>query len=165
MGPLPPGRLTFPNRLKPGLQNDKQTDKPTNRPMKIRSIHITAGRGFNHPREQFANFKFDLHLQAELEEGEDPAAALVRLQEQGEQAAEAHKARILEDIERKAKIEQALETIAFERRKAFDNDASKTRIAEAEAVLAKLTATPCLLGNKIVHPGHPDHPDTEDFGS
>ena len=130
--------------------------------MKIRSIHVTAGRGFNHPREQYANFKFDLHLQAELEEGEDPARAVVKLQEHAETAAEAHKARILEDIERKEKIESALQTIEYERRKNFDNEASKARITEAEAILAKLTATPCLLGNKLVHPGHPDHPATNE---
>lgn len=130
--------------------------------MKIRTIHVTAGRGFNHPREQFANFKFDLHLQAELEEGEEPAAALIKLQEHAETAAEAHKSRILDDVERKAKIEQALEAIAYERRRVSDTEAGKARIAEMEAVLAKLTATPCLLGNKIIHPGHPDHPATDE---
>lgn len=43
--------------------------------MKITRIHASAGRTFNHPTEQYANFRFDLHFEAEIEDGEDPLEA------------------------------------------------------------------------------------------
>lgn len=131
--------------------------------MKIRNIQITAGRGFNHPREAYANFKFDLTLQAELEEGEDAGAALVALQTQGERAAEQYKEKILADVERAAQIQALAENLAFEKRKAFDSEVSQKRIAEMEERLAALTSTPLLLTDKTIPAGHIDHPDTQEF--
>lgn len=136
--------------------------------MKTTHIHVTAGRGFNHPHEQYANFKFDLHLQATLEEGEEPAAALATLQAQAEQAAEAHKARILDDVERLRLIKQGEEALARLKRQKKQQLDVDPQIAECEAALAKLTSTPLMLGDKIIHPGHADHPATDEvdyFGS
>lgn len=127
--------------------------------MKIHTLHVTAGRGFNHPYEQYANFKFDLHLQATLEEGEEPAAALATLQAQAEQAAESHKARILDDVKRLNLIEDGERTLASLRRRKKEQQEVDPQIAECEAALAKLTSTP--LGDKIIHPGHADHPATD----
>lgn len=132
--------------------------------MKITHIYVTAGRGFNHPREQYSNFKFDLQLQGELEPGEDPAAALVKLQQEAEQAAEAHKACILSDIERQATIQAVLGNLEYEKRKAFDSEASKATVAKLEEQLTALTSRPLMLAGKAVHAGHPDHPDTDIFG-
>ena len=131
--------------------------------MNITRIAVTAARGFNHPYEQFANFKFDLHFNAELDPGEDPNEALILLQSRAEEQAEAHKARILADLQRQRDVTLVVEAIEFERRKAFDNEASKKRMAELEAKLSELTATPLLLAPKQIHPGHADHPETFNY--
>jgi len=130
--------------------------------MNITRISVTAARGFNHPYEQFANFKFDLHLDAELALGEDPIQALTQLQSEAEQAAEAHKAAILADLERKREIASVVEQMDYERRKQFESEAGKKRIADLEAKLSELTSQPLLLAPKQIHAGHADHPETFD---
>lgn len=129
--------------------------------MKITHIHVTAGRGFNHPYEQYANFKFDLHFQAELEEGEDHKLATQQLQAEAENAAEAHKAAILDDLKRKAMIESQIESLNQLKRLQKQNYDRTEEIEKAEKRLAELTSKPLLLSNTaVLHPGHPDHPDT-----
>lgn len=130
--------------------------------MKITHIHVTAARGFNHPHEQYANFKFDLHLQAALEDGEDPAEALALLQQRAEHAAETHKARILDDVERLRLIKRGEEMLAHLKRQKKQQEEVDPQIAECEAALAKLTSTPLMLCDKVIHAGHPDHPDTDE---
>lgn len=132
--------------------------------MKIKKIAATAGRTFNHPHEQYANFRFDLHFEAALDEAalEDPQEALKLLQSMAEQRAEQHKTAILADIRKKSEIEQVLQNIESEKRLNFDNEASKKRLAEYEERLSQLTATPLLLAQPTIHPGHEDHPDTEE---
>lgn len=128
--------------------------------MKIRSIHATAGRTFNHPYEQFANFRFELSFTADLDDGEESSQALALLKARAEVEADAHKAAILADIERKRAIARIAEELEYERRKGFDHEASQQRKAELEAKLHELTRTPLALAVPTLHAGHADHPDT-----
>lgn len=131
--------------------------------MKITSIKVSAARGFNHPHESYANFRFEIHQEVVIEEGDDPQAVLAALQEQTEIAAEAHKKRILSDIERLRLIQQGEEQLKRLKARQKQTDDTPQEIAETEAMLARLKATPLVLGEKTVHPGHPDHPETRDF--
>jgi hypothetical protein len=131
--------------------------------MTITSIAATAGRTFNHPHEQFANFRFELHFTAQLEDGEDAGQALALLKARTEAEADAHKAAILADIERKRRIAVVAQELEFERRKAFDHEAGKARVAKLEAELTQLTSSPLALAVPTLHAGHADHPDTENL--
>mgnify|MGYP000429194655 CR=1 FL=1 len=130
--------------------------------MNITHISVTAARGFNHPYEQFANFKFDLSFEANLYDGEDANAAMLSLQARAEQAAEAHKSAILADLDRKREIAATVEAMEYERRKQFETEASKKRMQELEGKLSELTSKPLLLAPKQIHAGHADHPETFD---
>jgi hypothetical protein len=55
--------------------------------MKVNEIRVSAGRTFNHPYESYSNLRFDVHLNAKLDEGEDPVAATRQLQAQAEEMA------------------------------------------------------------------------------
>jgi chromosome segregation ATPase len=68
--------------------------------MKITEITVSAGRTFNNPYEQYANLRPAVELRATLEEGEEPLAALKKLQEQAETLVEHHKARLLADLDK-----------------------------------------------------------------
>lgn len=131
--------------------------------MKLTLIAVTAARGFNHPYEQFANFKFDLHLAANLEPDEDPDEAILKLQTNAEEAAEKHKARILADCKRKREIESVLENLRFAKRKQAESEESKQAIADLEAKLTALTSQPLMIGDKTIHAGHDDHPATDNW--
>lgn len=131
--------------------------------MTITSIAATAGRTFNHPYEQFANFRFELSFTAQLEDGEDAGQALALLKARTEAEADAHKAAILADIARKREIEQTVEAIAYEKRNFANIEASTKRQAELEARLNELTRSPLALAVPTLHAGHADHPDTGDL--
>jgi len=132
--------------------------------MQIQKIHVTAGRGFNHPFEQFANFRFDLHLEAVLSPGEHPGEALVELQAEAEAAAESHKRRILADIERLELIKQGEYEIERLKRRANESEQVAAELQKAQDTLAKLRGMgPLMLAGKQVHPGHPDHPETDSW--
>lgn len=133
--------------------------------MKLTHIAVTAARGFNHPYEQFANFKFDLHLAANLEPDEDPDAAIIKLQANAEECAEQHKARILADLKRKREIESVLENLRLAKRKQAESEESKQAIADLEAKLTKLTSQPLMIGDKTIHAGHADHPATDNWNN
>ena len=131
--------------------------------MKLTHIAVTAARGFNHPYEQFANFKFDLHLAANLEPDEDPDAAIIKLQANAEECAEQHKSRILADLKRKQQIKSALENLGYAKGRASESEANQKAVSELEAKLTVLTSSPLMIGGKTIHAGHPDHPETNDF--
>ena len=128
--------------------------------MKLTHIAVTAARGFNHPYEQFANFKFDLHLAANLEPDEDPDEAILKLQTNAEEAAEKHKARILADCKRKLDIERVLENLRHAKREVDKSEESKQAVVDLEAKLTALTSQPLMIGEKTIHAGHSDHPAT-----
>ena len=66
--------------------------------MKITEIIVHAGQGFNHPYEQFANFKPSVSLKAVLEDGEDPSLVVKQLQAKAEGMVEDHKNHILSTL-------------------------------------------------------------------
>ncbi|MHB1079794.1 MAG: hypothetical protein ACYC67_10340 [Prosthecobacter sp.] len=131
--------------------------------MKLTHIAVTAARGFNHPYEQFANFKFDLHLAANLEPDEDPDAAIIKLQANAEECAEQHKARILADLKRKREIGEVLDSLRYAKRSMAENETTQKTVADLEARLSALTSEPLMIGGKTIHAGHPDHPETNNF--
>lgn len=128
--------------------------------MKLTHIAVTAARGFNHPYEQFANFKFDLHLAANLEPDEDADEAILKLQGTAEEAAEKHKARILADCKRKRDIESVIENLRHAKREAEKSEGNKQAVVDLEAKLTALTSQPLMIGDKTIYAGHSDHPAT-----
>lgn len=106
--------------------------------MKIVEITVHAGRTFNHPYEQYANFKPGLSLRATLEDGEDPEAATKALQERAERMAEEQKQQILADLhqlERQARITSSIA-------------ATERQIERLQQELASLKQTPQLETEK-----------------
>lgn len=85
--------------------------------MKITEVKVSAGRTFNHPFESYSNLRCDVHLQAVLEDGEDPKAATQSLQAQAEESAETHKQSLLSNLQKLQEItEQNREITELERR-------------------------------------------------
>lgn len=80
--------------------------------MKIDNIHVSAGRTFNHPFEQYSNFRCDVQLQARLEDGEDPMKATQELQATVEKITEDHKQDLLKNIRQLEKISRCNEEIS-----------------------------------------------------
>jgi hypothetical protein len=66
--------------------------------MEITKITVTAGRGFNHPYEQFSNFSFRHTFEATVD-AENAEAEYARLKIEAEKYAEHHKAQILGDCD------------------------------------------------------------------
>jgi hypothetical protein len=75
--------------------------------MKIVEIIVSAGRTFNHPYEQYSNFKPHITLKGSVEEGEDPVACAKAMQQQAESLVEDHKQSLLESIEQLANMQRA----------------------------------------------------------
>lgn len=80
--------------------------------MKIDRIHVSAGRTFNHPFEQYSNFRCDVQLQAEIEDGEDPIKSTADLQAQVEKIAEDHKQGLLKNIRELERIARCNDEIS-----------------------------------------------------
>jgi len=80
--------------------------------MKIHNIHVSAGRTFNHPFEQYSNFRCDVQLQAGLEPDEDPMKATQELQATVEKIAEDHKQDMLKNIRQLEKISRCNDEIS-----------------------------------------------------
>lgn len=80
--------------------------------MKVNEIRVSAGRTFNHPYESYSNLRFDVHLNAKLDEGEDPVAATRQLQAQAEEMAEQHKESLLKNIHDLQRIARANEEMS-----------------------------------------------------
>lgn len=92
--------------------------------MQISQIQVSAGRTFNHPYEQYSNFRPGITIVANLSEKDNPEQCAQELQRQAETFAEQQKQTILKDIEelrlieknmtRKAKLELQLQEIQHE---------------------------------------------------
>lgn len=80
--------------------------------MKIDHVHVSAGRTFNHPFEQYSNFRCDVQLQARIEDGEDPMMATQSLQATVEKIAEDHKQDLLKNIRDLERIARCNEEIS-----------------------------------------------------
>ncbi len=156
--------------------------------MKITTIKVTASRTFNHPTERYANFRFAIGAEAQLDYGEDFTDAADSLRAQVENVAEIHKQEILREIavqqereELSAQIrlgEGMPELLPGQRRRLEEEEASgwskkqlqrdikfgEDLVAELPALRARLASLPlpALLPLPEIHPGHPDHPDTDE---
>lgn len=85
--------------------------------MKIDEIKVSAGRTFNHPYEQYSNLRCDVHLNAKLEDGDDPIEATKKLQAQAEQICEGHKVTLIKNLHDLERISRQTEEISqLERR-------------------------------------------------
>lgn len=103
--------------------------------MEITSITVSSGRTFNHPHERYANFRFDLHLAANLSPGEDAESCRLELQQLAEQSAEQHKREILTECRRheiRRQLTQKLNDLLAEA------EATPKRIANRVAEAAEL---------------------------
>lgn len=121
--------------------------------MKITEISVTAGRTFNHPYEQFANLRFDMHLNARLEDGEDPTEAIKALTAQTEELAEGHKQALLKDIRTLEKIQRSNREISE----------LEDRMAQADGRLKELRQSVAAYQMEPASPFQLDH-DHEDLG-
>jgi hypothetical protein len=73
--------------------------------MKVTNVTVWAGRTFNHPYENYSNFKPSISISADIAADGDYEKALEQLQTEAEQMMERHKERMLSDLERLRKIE------------------------------------------------------------
>lgn len=80
--------------------------------MKITTITVTA-RGFNHPRESFANYKLDTSLTAELDPQDDAEVIHGILRARVEALADKAKEDILADIAHKREIAEAQQQVTW----------------------------------------------------
>lgn len=67
--------------------------------MNIKQVTVSAGRTYNHPYEQYSNFKHHVELRADLSGEEDGFAAAKDLQAKAEALAEEHKTNMLRSVE------------------------------------------------------------------
>lgn len=79
--------------------------------MKVTEITVHAGRTLQHPTQSYANVRPELSLRATLEDGDDPAECLRRLQTQAEQMVEDHAATLIASIEDRELAERELAEI------------------------------------------------------
>jgi hypothetical protein len=70
-------------------------------------ISVTAQAGFNHPFEQYSNFKPSVSIEALIEPGEDADTALRALQHKAQRFCDDEKARILAACQLEQDIENA----------------------------------------------------------
>lgn len=75
--------------------------------MKIIEVIAGAASAFNHPYEQYANFKPSITLKALVEDGEDPIEAGRKLQVTAQQMIDQERQRIEADLEREQNIQRA----------------------------------------------------------
>lgn len=138
--------------------------------MKITRITVHAGRTFNHPYERYANFRFDLSLEADLTPEDDPGLQLVTLQRLAEGFADEHKVAILNECDRIRTLDDLRENVhrleqPLEEWMRETPEQRAEELARAKQQLAEAEQIPPLCGTDIdtdreLHPGHPDHPDT-----
>ena len=138
--------------------------------MKITRITVHAGRTFNHPYERYANFRFDLSLEADLTPEADTGLQLMTLQRLAEGFADEHKVAILNECTRIRTIDNLRERVRdlqrpLEEWMSETPEQRATALEHAKQQLAEAEQTPPLCGvdierEKEVHPGHEDHPET-----
>lgn len=137
--------------------------------MNITSIQVSAGRTFNHPHEPYANFRFDLHLKADLNLLDDSTGCLKFLQSRAEKMADEHKEFILDRCELQNEREQLRYQISNLMRPIaeWEDTTPEARAADLEKAKARLITVLQELGiysadEPCLHPGHPDHPETHE---
>lgn len=94
---------------------------------KITKVTVSASTGFNHPHEQYANFKPFVSLEAELAEGDDYYRVVKELQDRAETLVQSHKESILEDIALNQRIKEIRSDLSYALR---DQEQNLDRIAD-----------------------------------
>lgn len=68
--------------------------------MEIKTVVVTAARTFNHPFEQYHNFRPGVTLTASLSDGESAEIAVKELQAQAEKLIEMHRILMLDELQK-----------------------------------------------------------------
>jgi hypothetical protein len=131
------------DRYRMGVASGRPEESPK-REARIEIVEITvgAGTGFNHPYEQFSNFKPSVTLRAKIDGGPDvPVEEAVRqLQLAADRLVNAEKERILAALEREEGIDRARDAVSLSRYRVANAkaDLQNTRklVDEAPAILA-----------------------------
>jgi len=108
--------------------------------MHVTTIRVFAGRTFNHPHEQYSNFKPSLSLEATLAETDDVDGCVAELQGMAERMVEDHKTKLLADVDAAYQYQQ-------DRYRLHELEREKTKYGELtvaheellESLRAKLT--------------------------
>lgn len=82
--------------------------------MKITEIVVHEGRGYNHPYEQFSNFKQGITLKATIEEAEDVNSCIRRLHGKAVIELEGIKIKTLNALNKCNSLEEAKRAIESE---------------------------------------------------
>lgn len=81
--------------------------------MKLKTVTVSAGRTFNHPYENYSNFKHHVELTADLEDVDgDGRAAVKHLQARAEAMAEEHKQHLLGSVRELRELQEYQQEIA-----------------------------------------------------
>lgn len=67
--------------------------------LKVTQVSVMAARTFNHPYEQYSNFRPSVTMVAEVTKGQKAEEIVYALQQAAEKMAENHKQRILGELE------------------------------------------------------------------
>jgi chromosome segregation ATPase len=113
--------------------------------VKIEQIKASAGRTFNHPYEQYSNLRCDVHLDARLEDGEDPVEAVGKLQAQVEELAEGHKQALLKNLHTLQRIAEATTEISELERRMQHADGRLKELRQAVAAYQQAPSGPFRL--------------------
>ncbi|WP_043588109.1 hypothetical protein [Geminisphaera colitermitum] len=110
-------------------------------------IEITAGdqAGFNHPFEQYSNFKPSITLRAVLLDGEDPVKAIQNLQRDAHDCVEAEKDRILKHLAIEHAVERT-EAIISSRRAQIANGEKLIAEDDAKSEEERRENCACVVG-------------------
>lgn len=80
--------------------------------MKIKEISAHCSTSFNHPYEQYANYKPGVSLVASIEEGDDVDACIRDLQDKAQTMVDLDKASILAELQDQHRIDRTRELLA-----------------------------------------------------
>jgi len=105
---------------------------------KITKVTVSASSSFNHPHEQYANFKPFVSLEAELAEGDDHYRVVKELQDRAETLVQSQKESILADIALDLKIKKVRSDLAYARREQNQSLDRTVDIGQMEKQLADL---------------------------
>jgi predicted signal transduction protein with EAL and GGDEF domain len=105
--------------------------------MQITEVAVSAGRTFNHPFENFSNFRPEVTVKARVQEGDDAEAAVRELQKKAETLVENHKNAILAHLHTLQNLSKTEDEI----------NQLEARIAAAQTRLDQIRAGKQLLAN------------------
>lgn len=117
--------------------------------MQVKAIKVSAGRTFNHPFEQYSNLRCDVHLDAQLDEGDDPKAAMQALQAQAEELCENHKQDLIKQIHNLERLTRSNEEITRLEERISEAQRSLDRVKETRNALTVKTPSYSYPANAV----------------